>query len=226
MGNMKINVVFFDLGGVLVDVHEANLLDNFQKLAHSDPERVQAILARLKNDAEEFQRGHFESKDFYRKALAAFDCGFDFSSFNTAYTDMFDLKYDVVEIAQKLSRQTRISLISNTDELHYEYILEKYPELFIFEQPTTSFQVHSLKPEPVIYRSALSKLGIEAQQALFIDDKPENIAGANAVGMPGILFTNAENLILELNQYNFLLNNLGFYSTHETHKINERNQHG
>jgi HAD superfamily hydrolase (TIGR01509 family) len=200
---MKINVMFFDLGGVLVDVNEAKLLHNFQELTQSDPERVRAIFTDLRDDYEAFQRGHLEKKDFYKKTRAAFDGGFSFHSIETAYTDMFDLKYDIVEIAQKLSRQVRISLISNTDELHYEYILEKYPELSIFEQPTTSFQAHSLKPEPVIYRSALHKLGIEAQHALFIDDKAENIAGANAIGMSGILFSNAENLILELNHYNF-----------------------
>ena len=45
------------------------------------------------------------------------------------------------------------------------------------------------KPNPEMYRRILSRLDIEANEAIFIDDRADNIEGARAVGMYGIQFT-------------------------------------
>jgi glucose-1-phosphatase len=44
------------------------------------------------------------------------------------------------------------------------------------------------KPAPRIYQIALERLGVQAPEAIFVDDMPENIAAANALGMHGIQF--------------------------------------
>ena len=40
-----------------------------------------------------------------------------------------------------------------------------------------------LKPDPRIYHLVLDRLGLPAEQCLFVDDQPGNIEGAQAVGM-------------------------------------------
>jgi putative hydrolase of the HAD superfamily len=42
---------------------------------------------------------------------------------------------------------------------------------------------HILKPDPRIYHLVTDRLGIAADDCLFVDDQPGNIAGAEAVGM-------------------------------------------
>lgn len=54
------------------------------------------------------------------------------------------------------------------------------------------------KPDAAIYHLALKRFGLEAQQAVFVDDRPENVAGAVAVGLHGLLFTDAETLRRDL----------------------------
>jgi putative hydrolase of the HAD superfamily len=54
------------------------------------------------------------------------------------------------------------------------------------------------KPDPAIYRHTLDKLGVAAQEAIFIDDIPANIAAARALGIDGILFTTVEQLRRDL----------------------------
>ena len=51
-----------------------------------------------------------------------------------------------------------------------------------------------LKPHPDIYRLALRRFGLEAREALFVDDRAINVHGAEAVGMRAHLFTGAEDL--------------------------------
>ena len=42
------------------------------------------------------------------------------------------------------------------------------------------------KPDPVIYQRTLSRLEVEAQEAIFIDDWLESVEGARSVGLHGI----------------------------------------
>jgi 2-haloacid dehalogenase len=51
-----------------------------------------------------------------------------------------------------------------------------------------------LKPDPAIYHLALDRFGLKPEEALFIDDRLINVEGAEAVGMPAHLFTDAEGL--------------------------------
>jgi putative hydrolase of the HAD superfamily len=47
---------------------------------------------------------------------------------------------------------------------------------------------HVLKPDPRIYRLAAERLGVDAEDCLFVDDQPGNVEGARAVGMQALWF--------------------------------------
>ncbi|TPG41180.1 HAD family phosphatase [Sphingomonas koreensis] len=55
-----------------------------------------------------------------------------------------------------------------------------------------------VKPDAAIYRLALARFGLEPHEAVFIDDNADNVAGAEAVGMAAIHFTDERALRREL----------------------------
>ncbi|WP_176596635.1 MULTISPECIES: HAD family hydrolase [Sphingobium] len=55
-----------------------------------------------------------------------------------------------------------------------------------------------VKPDPAIYRLALERFGLRAEEALFIDDREENVIAAESEGMRGHLFRDAAALREEL----------------------------
>ncbi len=55
-----------------------------------------------------------------------------------------------------------------------------------------------IKPDPAIYRLAISRFGIEPAGALFIDDVAANVAGAESVGIAGHRFVDVATLEAEL----------------------------
>ncbi len=55
-----------------------------------------------------------------------------------------------------------------------------------------------VKPDPAIYALALDRFGLQPGQAIFIDDRQENIIAAEDNGFVGHHFTNAERLRPEL----------------------------
>lgn len=63
-----------------------------------------------------------------------------------------------------------------------------------FDTMVVSWEVGLLKPDPAIYRLTLQRLGVEPPAALFVDDRPPNIAAAEAAGLHGFLFTGDESV--------------------------------
>ena len=55
-----------------------------------------------------------------------------------------------------------------------------------------------LKPDPAIYRLCLTRNGLDAADCVFVDDNADNVAGAAAVGIDAIRFTDAAALAAEL----------------------------
>ena len=57
-----------------------------------------------------------------------------------------------------------------------------------------STQVGAIKPDPRMYAAILEKLGAEAADCLFVDDKPENLEGAVTAGMRAAQMARSETL--------------------------------
>ena len=56
----------------------------------------------------------------------------------------------------------------------------------IFDVSVFSYEEGLEKPDPQIFRRALSRLEVIPQEAIFLDDKLKNIQGAQAIGMAGV----------------------------------------
>ncbi len=69
--------------------------------------------------------------------------------------------------------------------------LERQDFWRFFSGKVVSARVRMLKPEPDIYRYLLVSFDLQAEECLFIDDSPANVAAAEALGLRGLVFTDA-----------------------------------
>ena len=69
-----------------------------------------------------------------------------------------------------------------------------HPELGRFDHVVVSGQVGALKPEPEIYAMLEAASGFAGADLFFADDRPENVAAAEARGWRGHVFASAEGL--------------------------------
>lgn len=69
----------------------------------------------------------------------------------------------------------------------------------LFDHAFPSSTVGTRKPSPRFYRHVLRATQSIPQETLFIDDRPENVLAAAALGMRGIVFQNAGGLLQSLN---------------------------
>jgi len=64
-----------------------------------------------------------------------------------------------------------------------------------FDHVTFSYELNKVKPQPEIYLDAIRGLGVAPSQALFLDDRPDNVEGSIDVGMPALLYSTWEDFV-------------------------------
>lgn len=97
----------------------------------------------------------------------------------------------------------RVFGLSNWSEETFALVRPVYPVLNLMEDMVISGHEKVMKPDPKIFQLALQRFGIQADETVFIDDNPKNVAAANGVGIRGILFESIEKLetaLIELTQ--------------------------
>ncbi|MFB3905868.1 MAG: HAD family hydrolase [Acidobacteriota bacterium] len=99
---------------------------------------------------------------------------------------------------RELKRHYRMVALSNTNEMHWEYLESVFPLIHEFDDYVLSFRVGTMKPDPSIYRTALACAGCTPAEVLFIDDLPVNIQAAGELGIRGILYQDEAQLRAEL----------------------------
>ena len=88
--------------------------------------------------------------------------------------------------------------ITNFSDEFWGPFRETQPVFDRFRDVVVSGTERLVKPHRDIYELALRRFGMRAGQLIFIDDRAENVAGAEAVGMRGHLFRDAATLRREL----------------------------
>jgi putative hydrolase of the HAD superfamily len=96
------------------------------------------------------------------------------------------------------SNQCLLGALNNEARETNEYRFDHFGLRELFKVAMSSCYLGLRKPEPAIYRRALDILGRPPERILFIDDRPENVAGAVAAGLKAIRFEGAESLRREL----------------------------
>lgn len=90
--------------------------------------------------------------------------------------------------------------LSNWNWDTFSSIKNDFPAIGELEGMVVSGQEHVVKPQPAIYNILLSRYNLRAEECLFVDDNQANIDGAQAVGMHGLLFTDARQLEKDLDE--------------------------
>lgn len=83
----------------------------------------------------------------------------------------------------------RLAILSNELDLFYGRTLRKrLPLLEAFERIDDATYTGVLKPDPKAYLGCLQALGLQAGEAVFVDDQPRNVDGARRLGIPTVAF--------------------------------------
>lgn len=194
-----IRTIIFDLGKVLIPFDWQR---GYRALAAHNPYPPEEIRARIKATGffESFERGRIQPEQAAREIseLLRLD-GLSFAQFRELWSSIF-LPETILpdQMLAGLHQTHRLLLLSNTDAIHYGWVVEKYPILRHFDAAVLSFEIGSRKPEPAIYEAAIERAGCAPEEIFFTDDLEANIEGARRMGIDAVTFQSRELLEDEL----------------------------
>jgi len=189
----KVKAIAFDLGNVLVRIHPERFLTS---LGIVDRDRQLRLRDALIETVRTYERGGLATYDCLQTLGAILEYEFDRDAIRRAFSSILgDPIPGMDRIVEVASLNYTLALVSNTNPIHMALAEANVPALGSLPIRFLSYEMRSLKPEPEYYERVLRGLAFNPDEIVFIDDRLENVEGANAAGMTGILFQSPDSCL-------------------------------
>lgn len=194
--NKKIKNLILDFGGVVLPIDFQSTQNAFKALG-ADTQKLNNISQFLQNPLFHlYETGKISSAHFKIALKEMFGIvHVSDEIFEPAWNAMLlDLPHENILALEQLKKHYHLFLLSNTNELHTQYIFDdiykknKIKLVGYFEKVYFSFQVKYAKPHPKIYQTIIDENKLNLEETLFIDDNLDNIQGAQRVNLQARLF--------------------------------------
>ena len=196
MKNKK--VIAFDLGRVLFDFDYSIALN---KIKDEISVPVGKVIDELfENDfGLNFEKGLVTAQEFYCHFKDTFKATLTYEYFTDIWCAIFSPKDEVIDLVKRLRVNYPLYLISNINELHFDYLYGEYPQVFsLFKELILSYKIKSVKPERLIYQALKNRAKVEFEDIIYIDDRKDLIVKARNFNLQCIQFVNFDQLLGDL----------------------------
>ncbi len=187
-----IKSIVFDWGGVLIDKPTLGLLNYFAHYFNVSKEQFNNAHKKY-NDS--FQKGILTEEQYWDNICTDLSVNkpSEQSLWKQAFKHVYKEKQDVFTLVSILKNNGyKIGFLSNTEKPAMDFFLEQGYD--VFDILVFSCNEGYRKPEREIYEITLQRLHSTPDETLFLDDRIENIRGAESLGIHAILFENSEQL--------------------------------
>jgi putative hydrolase of the HAD superfamily len=190
---LPIDLIIFDMDDVLATLDRVKRLDILASLTGKSPaflhERIWASDFESAAECGAFATG----AEYLAELNRRIGCKLTREQWIRARREASSLDRDVLAIAERLAGAHHICLLTNNGSLLREALPEILPDVArVFgARAHASFEFNARKPQREVFERLLARYGVAPQRALFIDDMPEYIEGASALGIRGIPFKGA-----------------------------------
>ena len=196
---MSIKAIIFDLGGVLVHTTDRS--------AHQKWERYLGIkdgdLPKLVVETEESAlavQGKLNEGEAWNVIAKKFSLSkSQLKQFRRDYYFGDQIDHKLVKFVAGLRPRFKTAILTNAwcgarKQFESQFSLSKIVDDVIY-----SAEIGFAKPDPLIFRLALERLGVDGRQTIFVDDKEENVQAARQENMFAVRFSSTDLIIRELN---------------------------
>ena len=180
-----IKAIIWDLGGVLVKMEDFTPHHYWEKrlrlqkgqlvkIVHNNPLGHQALI------------GQITAEDFWLDVGKQLDLSpADTVKLQTDFSKARVWDERLLALIASLKPRFKMGIISGAMS-DARRIVQSQVDTDLFDVLVFSAEEGVQKPDPAIYHRTLSRLGVEAQEAIFVDDWLESVEGARRVGMHGV----------------------------------------
>ena len=114
------------------------------------------------------------------------------------YLDTIELNDGFLEFISTVKEKYKLAIISNDSSRWSKYLREKFDINKYFDVISISGDMKMQKPDERIFQITIEKLGVPAEECLYIDDREGNLNAAAKLGMQTVML-NGRNTTYEGN---------------------------
>lgn len=187
--------IIFDLGAVLIDWNPRYLYNKIFSTETETEHFLAHICTSDWNEEQDAGRALTEATELLVTAHPQYEA--QIRAYYGRWKEMLGgVIPESVEILQKLkdSRRYKLYALTNWSNETFPIALVSYPFLQWFDGIVVSGREKMRKPYASFYQLLLERYGVNAAEALFIDDNLRNVTGAEACGIESIHFTSPDQL--------------------------------
>lgn len=180
-----IKTLIFDFGDVFVNLNKAATSIEFNKLGiTSFSEEMQHI----NNSYETGRISTNEFSEFYTRKFPDFTKEQLSKSWNAIILDFPEYRLQFIEALAK-NKDYKLLLLSNTNELHIEKVIEKMSVArynrfkYCFDAFYLSHEIQLRKPSSEIFEFVMENHNLKPEECFFIDDTKEHTITAKKLGI-------------------------------------------
>ncbi|MES2876128.1 MAG: HAD family phosphatase [Patescibacteria group bacterium] len=140
--------------------------------------------------------GYISKEDFLNQVAVL--AGISIDAVRAVMHDKHRRNEPMIERVRELRKDYKIGLLTNMGPGTLDEVFDEAERAELFDTVVVSSEVGMIKPSRDIFELASEKLGIPADETIFIDDRPVNTDGAERTGMKTILFTTNKQFEVEL----------------------------
>ena len=195
-----IKAVFFDFGGVLINLDKQQCINNLKYVTGYD---FSAMIGNyLQSDIFlQLERGLASTDDFHREVRRISGSSVSDQAIDEAWNSfLLDVPVEKKQLLLELRQYFKVFLLSNTNAIHVERSLEAQFNRNgltldnYFDKCYLSNEIHLAKPEREVFEFVLQDSALKSNACLFLDDGEANIAMAASLGFQTYLVKPQEDL--------------------------------
>ena len=111
----------------------------------------------------------------------------DLEKIEKEYLDTIELSNGFIDFIEKVKGKYKLAIISNDSSRWSKYLREKFDINKYFDVISISGDLKIQKPDERIFLLTMEKLGMKAEDCIYVDDRTGNLNAAKKVGMTPIL---------------------------------------
>lgn len=197
---MNIKAIVFDMGGVLIDLDYDRCVAAYKALGfeeicdYLDPCHQKGIYG-------DMESGKASEDEFYDFFLSKCHAGTTRADIDACMKSFYDGPSEKTGSLLRGLKQKGygIYMLSNNNPIMMRICDSDFKKVGIgisdfFDQAFISSSMKMMKPDSAIFNEAIRRIGLKAEELLFIDDSPVNVEAARKSGMNAILYTPGQDL--------------------------------
>ena len=180
--------LLLDLGGVVLGIDFHRVFQFWAEAAGVEASRFYEHW-RLDQAYMEHEVGRRDFHAYTRHLMATLDISMSQDQWREGWNALWTQPHSrVIALFPALKKQFRLCAFSNTNAVHAESFLQRYPDTMSqFDQLYLSHEVGFRKPGADAFERVCGLMQTDPSRVTFLDDSRENVEGARAAGLTAFL---------------------------------------